>query len=56
MSKRLSKYTTNGGKCIENCSSCKDTLCMFHEKNFNEDSYTEIKKIIEERIKNMPAS
>lgn len=49
-------YTNDKGKCIENCSSCNDELCIFHEKNFNEYTYPELKRIIEERIKNMPAS
>lgn len=51
-----SKYIRSSGRCFENCSSCNDTLCMFHEKNFNKYTYTEIKKMIEEKVKDMPAS
>jgi len=44
------------GECIGSCSSCNDELCMFHTKNFNKESYYEIRKLIEEKSKSMPAS
>ncbi len=50
------KYINTSGRCTENCSSCSDELCIFHEKNFNKHTYIELKKMIEEKVKNMPAS
>jgi len=30
--------------CIENCSSCDDIQCIFHELNFNEEKLVKLIK------------
>ncbi len=37
----------NKGQCSENCTSCEDETCLFHEKNYDEEKLI---KLIHEKL------
>jgi len=36
--------------CTENCTSCLDTKCVFHETNRDTDEYKELSRELRKRI------
>lgn len=48
------EYMGEQSVCIENCTSCLDTKCIFHETNRDTDEYKEMVRELQEIYFNLP--
>lgn len=46
----IEKISTDNTPCIENCTSCLDTKCVFHETNRDTEEYKELAQELRRKI------